>query len=76
MDPQTIDTLLLLGKLFLIMGGGCACVMAILYAIVAGAVNYYQRKDRRDQLMPLYAAGEIATKPTILNAYSISGHAS
>lgn len=67
MDPQTTETLLLLAKLFVILGGGCACVMAVLYAIVAGAVHYYDRKDRRDELMPLYAAGKITIKPTILN---------
>jgi len=74
MDPETVETLLLLGKLALIMGGGCTLVMGSLYAIGASVVNYYQRKDRRDELMPLYVGGKITTKPTVFNAYSIPEH--
>jgi hypothetical protein len=74
MDPETVETLVLLGKFILIMGGGCAAVMGSLYALVAGTVHYYQRKDHRDELMPLYVEGRITTKPTILNAYSIPEH--
>ncbi len=48
--------------------------MGSLYALVAGTVHYYQRKDHRDELMPLYVEGRITTKPTILNAYSIPEH--
>jgi hypothetical protein len=76
MDPETLETLLLLGKLILIMGGGCTLVMGSLYVIGASVVNYYQRKDRRDELMPLYAEGKIMTKPTVFNAYSIPEHES
>lgn len=71
MDPETVEALLVLGKLFLIMSGGCAAVTATLYTLCAASVNYYQRKDRRDELMPLFVEGTIATKPTILNAYLI-----
>jgi hypothetical protein len=71
MHPETVETLLLLGKLTLIMGGGCTLVMGSLYAIGASVVNYYQRKDRRDELLPQYVEGKITTKPTVFNAYSI-----
>jgi len=74
MDPETVEALLILGKLAFIIGGGCAVVMGSLYAIGAAAVHYYQRKDHRDELMPLYNEGTITTKPTILNAYSIPEH--
>jgi hypothetical protein len=40
MDPETVETLVLLGKFILIMGGGCAAVMGSLYALVAGTVHY------------------------------------
>ncbi len=40
----------------------------------AAVINYCQRKDRRNELMPLYEQGIITTKPTILNAYRIPGH--
>jgi hypothetical protein len=76
MDPETVETLVLLAKFILIMGGGCAAVVGTLYALVAGTVHYCQRKDHRDELMPLYVEGRITTKPTIFNAYSIAGHGS
>jgi hypothetical protein len=75
-DPETVETLLILGKLAFILGGGCTVVMGTLYAIGAGAVNYCQRRDRRDELMLLYNEGTITTVPTILNAYSFPEHES
>lgn len=71
MDPETIEALLVFGKTAVIIGGGCAVTLGSLWGIIAAAIQYWQRKDRRDQLMPLYEEGIITTKPTILNAYSI-----
>jgi len=76
MDPETVEALLTLGKLTLIIGAGCTAVMGSLYAIGAAAVHYCQRRDRRNELMPLYKEGTITTKPAILNAYSIPEHES
>jgi hypothetical protein len=47
MDPETAEALLILGKLALIIGGGCAVVMGSLYAIIAAALHYFQRRDRQ-----------------------------
>ncbi len=74
MSPETIEALLILGKTGGIILGGCAVTLATLWALVAGPINYFQRKDRRNELMPLYEAGVITTKPTILNVYRIPGH--
>jgi len=76
MDPETVEALLILGKLALVIGGGCAVVMGSLWGMSAAALDYFQRKDHRDELMPLYDEGIITTKPTILNAYSIPEHES
>jgi hypothetical protein len=74
MDPETVEALLILGKLALQIGGGCAVTLGSLWGMSAAAINYFQRKDRRDELMPLYEEGIITTKPTILNTYNILEH--
>ncbi len=74
MDPETVEALLVLGKTALILGGGCTLTLGSIWGICAGAINFFQRKDRRDELMPLYEEGRITTKPTILNAYRIPQH--
>ena len=75
MDPETtVEALLVIGKTAGIIGGGCAVTLASMWGMGAGAIDYYQRKDRRNELMPLYEQGIITTKPTILNAYRIPGH--
>ncbi len=74
MDPETIEALRITGKLAAIIGAGCTVSLASLWGMVAAVINYCQRKDRRDELMPLYEQGLITTKPTILNAYRIPGH--
>jgi hypothetical protein len=74
MDPETTDAFLVLGKLALLIGGGCVVTMATLWALVAGFLHYIQRKERVDELMPLYKAGTIGRKPTILNVYRLPGH--
>jgi hypothetical protein len=71
MDPETLEALLVLGKTGVIIGGGCAVTLGGLWGMCAAAINYFQRKDRRDELMPLYRKGIITTRPTILNAYRI-----
>jgi hypothetical protein len=71
MDSDMIQGLLILGKTALIIGGGCAFTLGSIWGICAGAIRFYQRKDRRDELLPLYEAGTITTKPTILNAHRI-----
>jgi hypothetical protein len=50
MDPETVEALLILGKLALILGGGCAVVYFSLYAIGAAAVHYFERKDRQRRM--------------------------
>ncbi|MHC4709595.1 MAG: hypothetical protein ACYTA3_04005 [Planctomycetota bacterium] len=74
MDPETVEALLILGELALVIGGGCAAVMGSLWGMSAAAIDYFQRKDHRDELMQLYVEGTVTTKPTILNAYSIPEH--
>ncbi len=74
MDPETTEAFLVLGKLTLIIGGGCAVTMATLWALVAGLINFVQRRERLDELMPLYQAGTIARKPTIVNVHKLPGH--
>jgi hypothetical protein len=74
MSPGTLEGLLVLGKTALIIGGGCAVTLGSIWGMCAAAINFFQRKDRRDELMPLYEAGRIATKPTVLNANKIPGH--
>ncbi len=71
MDPETIEALLILGKLGVIIGGGCTVTLGTIWGMCAAAFSYYQRKDRRNELMALYKKGTITTKPTILNAYKI-----
>lgn len=72
MNPEAIEGLLILGKTAVIIGGGCAITLGCIWAICATAIGFFQRKDRRDELMPLYQEGEITTRPTILNANRIS----
>ena len=74
MDPETIEALLVFGKMTAIIGGGCAATLGGLWGMCAAVINYCQRKDRRNELMPLYEQGIVTTKPTILNAYRIPGH--
>ncbi len=75
MDPETtVEALLLLVKTGVIIGGGCALTLGSIWGICAAAINYFQRKDRRDELMPLFEEGTISSRPTILNAYRIPGH--
>ncbi len=74
MSAEAIEGLLILGKTAVIIGGGCAFTLGSIWGMCAGAIDYFQRKDRRDELMPLYEEGRITTKPTILNAYRIRGH--
>jgi hypothetical protein len=71
MDSDMIQGLLILGKTALIIGGGCAFTLGSIWGVCAGAIEYFQRKDRRDELLPLYEKGTITTKPTILNAHRI-----
>ncbi len=71
MDPETIEALMILGKLGVVIGGGCAFTLASIWGMCAAAFNFFQRKDRRDELMPLYRKGIITTRPTIFNAYKI-----
>jgi hypothetical protein len=72
MNPEVVQGLLVLGKTAVIIGGGCAFTLGTIWGTCAAAINYFQRKDRRDELMSLYEAGRITTRPTIRNAYSIS----
>lgn len=73
MNPDTIQGLLVLGKTAVIIGGGCAFTLGSIWGVCAAAIGFFQRKDRRDQLIPLYEEGRITTRPTILNAYRIPG---
>jgi hypothetical protein len=73
MDPETIEALLTLGRLAAIIGAGCTVTLGSLWGMYVAVMKYWQRKDRRDELMPLYEQGTITTKPTILNVYRISG---
>jgi hypothetical protein len=74
MDSETLEALLVFGKTAVIIGGGCAVTLGSLWGLCAAAINYFQRKDRRDELLPLYEQGTITTKPTIVNVYRIAGH--
>ena len=74
MNAETLEALLVFGKTVVIIGGGCAVTMGSLWGLSAVAINYYQRKDRRDELLPLYEQGIIGTKPTIANVYRIAEH--
>lgn len=69
MDSDTIQGLLILGKTALIIGGGCAFTLGSIWGVCAAAINFYQRKDRRDELLPLYEKGTITAKPTIFNTH-------
>jgi hypothetical protein len=71
MDSDMIQGLLILGKTAVIICGGCAFTLGSIWGICAGAINFYQRKDRRDELLPLYEQGTITTRPTILNVHRI-----
>jgi hypothetical protein len=75
MNAEPIEGLLILGKTAVIIGGGCAVTLGCIWATCAATINFFQRKDRRDELMPLYEEGGITTRPTILNAHRISGGA-
>lgn len=70
-SAEAIEGLLVLGKTAAIIGGGCAATLGCIWATCAAAINFFQRKDRRDELMSLYEKGETRTRPTILNAYKI-----
>ncbi len=74
MSPETVEALEVLAKTGIIIAGGCAVTLGTIWGICAAAIDYCQRKDQRDALMPLYEEGRITTKPTILNAHQISGH--
>ncbi len=74
METETLEAVLVFGKMVVIIGGGCAVTLGGLWGLCAVAINYFQRKDRRDELLPLYERGIISTKPTIANAYGIAGH--
>ncbi len=72
MDPETIEALVILAKLGVVIGGGCAVTLGTIWGMCALGFNYFQRRDRRDELLSLYRKGIITTKPTILNAHRIS----
>jgi hypothetical protein len=74
MDPEALEGLLVLAKTGVIIGGGCAFTLGSIWGACAAAIGYFQRKDRRDELLPLYKEGKITTKPTVLNAYKIPGY--
>ena len=74
MDPETVEALLILCRNALVVGVGCAVTLGSLWGMIAAAIGYFQRKDRRAELIPLYAEGIITTKQTILNTYSIPEH--
>ena len=74
MDAETLEAVLVFGKMVVIIGGGCAVTLGSLWGLCAVAIDYFQRKDRRDELLPLYERGIIGTKPTIVNVYGIAGH--
>lgn len=71
MDPGTIEAFQVIGKLGLIIGGGCALTLATIWGSCATALHYWRRKDRRDELMALYKEGKITTKPNIFNVYRL-----
>ena len=71
MDPDTVEALLVFGKTGAVIGVGCALTLGSIWGMCAAGINYFQRKDRRDELMKLYEEGRITTKPTILNAERI-----
>jgi hypothetical protein len=71
MNSDTIEGLLILGKTALIIGGGCAFTLGSIWGVCAAAIDFFQRKDRRDELLALYEEGTITTRPTILNAHRI-----
>lgn len=72
MDPETVEAFRVLGKLVVIIGGGCAVTLTCLWAAIAGLVHYVQRRERIDELMPLYEAGTIAVRPTVFNVHRLT----
>lgn len=40
MDPETAEAFLILGKLALIIGGGCAVTLACMWVLVAAFMHY------------------------------------
>ena len=74
MDPETVEALLILCKNALLVGVGCAVTLGSLWRMIVAAINYFQRKDRRAELMPPDEEGIIATSPAILKSYSIPKH--
>jgi hypothetical protein len=74
MGAEAIEGLMVLSKTALLIGGCCAVVLGSIWGICAFAIDFFQRKDRRDELMPLYEEGRITTRPTILNAYRVPGN--
>jgi hypothetical protein len=71
LNPEAIEGLLILSKTAVIIGGGCAFTLGSIWGICAAAIDFFERKDRRDELLPLYEEGTITTRPTILNAHRI-----
>ena len=55
MDPETVEALLILGRLAFIIGGGCAVVMGSLWGMTAAAIYYFHRQDHIDELMPQHS---------------------
>jgi hypothetical protein len=74
MNSQAIEGLLVLGKTAAIIGGGCAVTLGSIWAVCAIAINFFQQKDLRDNLLPLYEQGGVGTKPTMLNAHRLVAH--
>jgi hypothetical protein len=74
MNPDTVEGLLILGKMAVIIGGGCAVTLGSIWGTCALAINYFQRRDRRDELLALYEKGTLTTRPTIFNAHRFPGH--
>lgn len=74
MNPDALQGLLVLGKLAVIIGGGCAVTLGSIWGTCALAIQYFQRKDRRDELLALHEKGALAERPTIFNAHRFPEH--
>lgn len=73
MDPETVEAFQVLGKLALIIVGGCTVTLTCIWVAIGALVHFVHRRERVDELMPLYEAGSIAVKPTILNVFKLPG---
>jgi len=74
MDPETVEAFQVLGKLALIIVGGCTVTLTCIWLAIGTLVHLVHRRERVDELMPLYEAGSLAVKPTVFNVLKLPGH--